>query len=144
MRAFVEMTAGTGYKIEQAKGTSAYIIDRCLPVKVPHNYGYIFGTYAQDGDALDVFLYGWESLPTGVSTEIDVIGIIYGLDQNVSDDKILAYVKGDVQQDYDTYVQECVNYLKTYKEGYEVVGIGDAIEADAVIRMTRAAYEADV
>ncbi len=55
-----------------------------------YNYGFIPGTLAEDGDALDVMVITDEIIPSGTTIQIRTIGMIELLDRGVADNKILA------------------------------------------------------
>lgn len=120
MKAVVEMPMGTTNKWELKNGKM--VIDRLLKIPCPANYGFIPGTLAADNDELDVFIIGDREFAPGDETHIDVIGLFECTDQGVSDDKVLAKMRGiDVPQN-EILSQMCRigHYLMNYKPGFEV------------------------
>ncbi|SHI40325.1 inorganic pyrophosphatase [Mesonia phycicola] len=101
IQAVVEIPAGTNHKIEYNKIEKKFINDtlngkdRIIDF-LPYlgNYGFIPSTYSDpenggDGDALDVLILG-ENITTGSVVEIIPIGMIELLDNEESDNKIIA------------------------------------------------------
>lgn len=124
IRAVIEMPAGTKHKYEMKRGK--LVLDRTLDIRVPHNYGFIPGTLAADGDALDVFVPADESIPAGVEAAVTPVAMAYCKDGGVSDEKVIATLSDlefngeEVKQQVITSI---VEYLKTYKKGFEVISL---------------------
>jgi inorganic pyrophosphatase len=53
---FIEIPKGSSVKYEIDKESGVIMVDRFVygPLFYPYNYGFIPGTHAEDGDALDV------------------------------------------------------------------------------------------
>lgn len=121
--AIVEMPKGTMYKYE-SKGKSL-ILDRVVDQPVPYNYGFIPDTLCGDGDALDVFIYSAESIPPLTQVNIEVLAVIQGLDNGLEDDKIIATIVNDSFSNDSVFgiVQDCSEYLRTYKQGYVIQNV---------------------
>lgn len=65
----------------------------------PFDYGYIPETRGGDGDHLDVFVMGSQSVQMGTIAECRAIGMIELLDRDEKDDKILAIPVKDPASD---------------------------------------------
>ena len=100
-KAVIEIPAGTNHKIEYDIKQQKFLCnqvngkDRIVDyLPYPANYGFIPSTLMDttkggDGDPLDVLVIS-ESLPTATVLEIIPIAIIYMIDDNEADFKILA------------------------------------------------------
>jgi inorganic pyrophosphatase len=123
-KAIVEMPKGTRYKYEVEKITGMLVLDRPIDAPVPFNYGCIPGPLCADNDLLDVFIISVEPIPPLTLVDIEPIGLIEGFDDKKQDDKVLAFVKDDTHSKSVISKEEAtnavVNYLKTYKKGFEV------------------------
>ena len=97
------------------------VVDRVLNVPVPISYGYIPGTLAEDGDALDIFVISNKYLNTGDLVQVRIIGMFECLDQGVSDNKILAVIEGESCNET-ICGSQVANYLLNYKSGFELLG----------------------
>lgn len=62
----------------------------------PFDYGYVPETRGGDGDHLDVFVLGSQSVQMGAIVECRAIGMIELIDRGEKDDKILAVPTGDL------------------------------------------------
>ena len=130
MVAIVEIPEGQRYKYEIKKGV--LVLDRVLDYRVPGNYGYITGTKAKDGDALDVFIAANEALLPTAHVPITVVGAFICKDNGVLDEKLVALIEGrefltDTHRDIE--IHRIRDYLNKYKEGFvvlEYVGAEDA------------------
>lgn len=126
MIALIEMPAGTAFKFEVTKTEPRMLrIDRELPMQVPYSYGFIEGTLAEDGDALDVFVLSRFPIPPMTLVEIEPIALLRCTDNGVQDDKIIARIK-ESQTSWDfmwsSIKEDIVAYLQGYKSGFEVHG----------------------
>lgn len=129
MKAIIEIPAGSFYKTELDKATGEFKVDRQLPIACPHNYGFIEGTLAPDGDALDIFII-FDHLKTGdIVEDYEVIGYFACLDGGVRDDKVVGVPVGLRQYDLWSMVMEVGSYLRKYKKGFEVIRWVDDEEA---------------
>lgn len=128
MKAVIEIPKDSIYKYELNKETNTLVVDRVLPIPVPYNYGYIPGTLSPDGDALDVFIISTQ--PIVPLSEVDIIplGILKCIDNGVSDDKVIASIKGD-RSTNSSALDDIKYYLRTYKEGFIILGYEDAKDA---------------
>lgn len=138
LQAYIEMTANTMGKYELDKTTGKLVLDRYLNVKVPYNYGFIQGTLAPDGDALDVFVLGHPMYPATV-LDVVLVGGFKCIDNGEQDDKLLAIPSffGSLEYSEFTKAEEAVyTYLTTYKKGFEVVESLSPFEAMKVYYST--------
>ena len=134
MIAIVEMPMGTKFKYEIDKNTGRLILDRPISVAIPHNYGFIPNTLADDGDPIDVFIASLEPIPPLTQVTVSFVGIIKGIDKGKQDDKLLAYIVGDEEGrrlvNKSEFLAECLWYLKSYKPDFiikEVLGPQEAV-----------------
>ena len=78
------------YEIDKASG--AMFVDRFLytAVRYPCNYGFVPGTLADDGDPVDVMVYGNRPLVPGAVVGARPVGVFLMEDEAGLDEKILA------------------------------------------------------
>lgn len=129
LMAIIEIPAGSTFKYEHDKETNSLVLDRPLNQPVPFNYGYFDATLCDDGDPLDIFILSSAPIYPLARVKIEIVGVLKCEDGGYQDDKILAYIVGDKQHGYDLASSEIENYLKTYKPGFEVLGLGNKEEA---------------
>ena len=123
--AVIECPKGTRNKYELSKVANVLLLDRVLHSSViyPHDYGLIPGTYAEDGDPLDILvLISHPTLPLTI-VEAKPIGVLFMEDEKGIDEKILAVAEHDpLYKEYEDIVQlphhmldEIQEFFRTYK-----------------------------
>lgn len=95
--AVIEISKGSKKKYELDKESGMLILDRILYTSThyPASYGFIPRTYSEDGDPLDVLVLCQESLDPLTLVRCYPIGVIHMVDDNASDDKIIAIPEKD-------------------------------------------------
>ena len=90
--ALIEIPKGSKMKYEMDKETGYMMLNRVLftATRYPANYGLIPRTLAADGDHLDVLVLCSEPIETNCLVQCYPIGMITMVDQNFSDEKIIA------------------------------------------------------
>lgn len=138
--AIIEMPKGTTLKLERTKTLLRQLrVDRELRVPVPASYGYIPQTLAGDGDPLDVFVISESSIPPLCEVSLEIIGALVCTDNGEQDDKILAVVNGSTASVHED-IRAIRSYLRTYKPGFVVGELVDAISATKLVDQARTAY----
>lgn len=95
--AVVEISKGGKNKYELDKETGMLRLDRVLYTSThyPANYGFIPKTYADDNDPLDVLVLCTEQIMPMTLVDCRPIGILYMIDENEVDEKIIAVPTND-------------------------------------------------
>src|SRR5581483_2890203 len=154
IRMVVEIPKGSSNKYEYDKEVGAFRLDRVLysPVHYPGDYGFIPGTFAADGDPLDVLTVVEESTFTGCAVEVRPIGVGSMVDQKQNDQKIIAVRTHDplygqvhtLEQIFPHLRRAMQHFFNIYKElegrQTSTLGWGDPIEARSVIAESRKEY----
>jgi inorganic pyrophosphatase len=150
----VEIPRGGRNKYEFDKERGVFVLDRVLysSVHYPTDYGFISGTLALDGDALDALVVVDEPTFPGCHVIARPIGVLDMRDEKGPDQKILAVPIGDPRfasirdlHDIDNHwLREIENFFQTYKaledKWTDVVGWEDAEVAAHVIRGAQDLY----
>ncbi len=150
----MEIPAGSRNKYEFDKDRGVFVLDRVLysSVHYPMDYGYIVGTLAEDGDALDALVVVNEPTFPGCHITARPIGVLDMKDEKGPDQKVLVVPLGDPRfhsirdiSDLDPHwLREIENFFQTYKaledKWTEVVGWEDAEAAHRVIGASRDLY----
>lgn len=97
VNAVVEIPKGTRNKIEYDPDDGVFRLDRVLhsPVHYPGDYGFIPGTLAEDGDALDIIVLVTDPTFTGCVLEARPVGVLVMRDEKGRDEKVLAVPQRD-------------------------------------------------
>src|SRR3954463_3226304 len=95
--AIIEIPFGSSVKYELDKASGLLKLDRVLysAVYYPANYGFVPRTYCDDGDPLDVLVFGQEPVHPLTVVDVRAIGVMQMRDDKGIDDKILAVNIGD-------------------------------------------------
>jgi inorganic pyrophosphatase len=88
----VEIPAGSSVKYEIDPETGDLRVDRFLPgaLAYPANYGYLPGTCAGDGDALDALVLTRAPIDPGAIVRIRIVAMLRMVDGGEQDDKLVA------------------------------------------------------
>jgi inorganic pyrophosphatase len=151
----VEIPRGSRNKYEMDKTRGVMVLDRVLysSVHYPTDYGFISGTLALDGDALDALVVVDEPTFPGCHVIARPIGLLEMRDEKGPDQKILAVPIGDprfasirsLHEIDQHWLREIENFFQTYKaleDKYtDVEGWEDAAAAAHAIRAARELFE---
>jgi len=151
----VEIPKGSRNKYEYDKATGHIKFDRMLysSVHYPSDYGFIFDTLAEDGDALDALVLVWEQTFPGCVIEAKPIGLFNMWDEKGPDAKILCVPVHDpfwnhIEKLSDMpphLLKEIAHFFSIYKEleGKKtgVEGWEDREQAVKVIELARNRYK---
>jgi inorganic pyrophosphatase len=94
---------GEPIKYEVDKASGAMFVDRFLytATHYPCNYGFIPNTLSDDGDPVDVMVYGSRALVPGAVVAARPIGVLVMEDEAGQDEKILAVPSKRLTSYYD-------------------------------------------
>lgn len=89
------------YELDKESGT--LFVDRFLytAMNYPCNYGFIPNTLSDDGDPVDVMVYGRRALVPGCVVPVQPVGVLIMEDEAGQDEKILAVPSKSVTPFYD-------------------------------------------
>lgn len=101
VRMIVEIPKNSGNKYEYDSELGVFRLDRALysPMHYPGDYGFIPGTLAPDGDPMDVLVMVEEPSFPGCLIEVRPVGILHMIDEQDTDQKILAVPNGNPRYD---------------------------------------------
>jgi len=151
----VEIPRGSRNKYEYDDETGAIRLDRVLSAAVfyPHEYGFIDGTRAGDGDHTDAIVLIDEHTFPGCRMHARPVGVLLMHDDKGPDEKILCVALGDphyahVQSLADVSPQKLVeveHFFATYKlledKTVDVDGWADVERAKRLLEADRARFE---
>jgi inorganic pyrophosphatase len=121
----VEIPSGSRNKYEYDHARHRFVLDRVLysSVHYPADYGFIEGSLADDGDALDVLVLIAEPTFSGCVVRARPVGVLDMADEKGHDYKILAVAHDDPRWEAATVLEdlsphrlrEIENFFQTYK-----------------------------
>ena len=111
--AVIEISKGGKNKYELDKETGMLRLDRVLYTSThyPANYGFIPKTYAEDNDPLDVLVLCSEQIMPMTLVECRPIGILYMIDEEDKDEKIIAVPINDPSMSIYTDISELPSHM---------------------------------
>src|SRR5660398_260851 len=150
----VEIPKGGRNKYEYDEGLGRFRLDRMLfsSVHYPSDYGYVEGTLAEDGDALDAMVVVGEATFPGCAIWAKPVGPLKMWDEKVLDDKVLCVPVGDPQWNWVDDVADVPEHLLLEIEHFfciykdlemkktRVAGWEEATRAWEVIEESQEAY----
>ena len=153
----VEISQGSILKIEWDRSKAIFVLDRVEPsiYAKPVNYGFIPQTLDEDGDELDTLVVCAEPIPTGVSLEAKIVGILNFEDDGEADHKVVV-VPADDRNTGDSintlddlgerWKQQITEHFTHYKDlkkpgSTKVLGWGDAEAAKSIITESIQRYQ---
>jgi inorganic pyrophosphatase len=148
----VEIPRGSRNKYEFDPELGAIFLDRRLFTSTvyPADYGFVDGTLAGDGDALDALVLVGDPTFPGCRIRVRLVGVFRMVDEKGQDDKLLCVPLRDPLwselRDLDdipaAFRAEIEQFFKVYKELEGVTtrtaGFGDRAEAVQVLEDARA------
>lgn len=146
--AVIEIPAGGKNKYEMDKETGLLRLDRVLYTSThyPANYGFIPRTYAADNDPLDVLVLCQESIVPMTLVRCYPIGVIKMIDNDESDEKIIAIPFNDPSMNQYTDVsqlpkhnfEEIRHFFRVYKSLEEKeTTVSDIYGAEEAMRIIK-------
>ncbi len=111
--AVVEIPKGSKKKYELDKETGFIVLDRILYTSThyPENYGFIPRTYAEDNDPLDVLILCDEEFDPLCLVRCKPIGIVKMIDNDESDEKIIAVSINDPSKNVYNDISELPEHI---------------------------------
>ena len=153
--ATIEISKGSKKKYELDKETGLIILDRILYTSThyPANYGFIPRTLGDDRDPLDVLVICSEDIEPLSLVRCYPIGVMYMLDNDANDEKIIAIPYNDPMYNYYTDIsqlpshtfEEIQHFFSIYKDLEKketaVKEFDGPVEAVAIIEQCIQNYE---
>jgi len=118
--AIIEIPKGSFYKYEINKEIQALKLDRILPIPCPFNYGFLPRTLSADGDPTDIFIVSDYPIIPLTEVKFETVGILLCEDNGVEDNKIIAFIEGDLTVYQYDWVRDIKFYLNNYKTGFVI------------------------
>jgi inorganic pyrophosphatase len=149
---FVEIPGGSRNKYEFDRELGAIVLDRRLftSMSYPADYGYIEGTFGEDGDPLDALVLVGEPTFPGCRIRARPVGVFFMTDEKGPDEKILcvplrdtAWMRvHDVHDIPAEFRDEIEHFFQVYKQLEEkktdTRGFGNRADAERLIDEARA------
>lgn len=119
----IEIRKGNVNKYELDKNTGRLFLDRVngtASMGYPADYGYVPDTLCGDGDPLDAMLIIDESVPQNVVVPARPIGVLYMVDDDEADEKLICVARDDVTKAHIKNVDDLGENFKPMIEHFYV------------------------
>ena len=139
----IEVPMGSKNKYELDKATGLLRLDRVLHSAVfyPANYGFVPRTYCEDGDPLDVLVFGQEPVAPLTVVDVRAIGVMKLRDDKGGDDKLLGVCIGDPAfadyRDFRELPKHVVREMQRFFQDYKALE-GKSVAIDELLGPTEA------
>lgn len=92
LKILIEIPENSKIKYEIDEETWEMTVDRVMPTAFgfPTNYGLVYGTHGEDGDALDALVFTSQPVISGVVIKCQLIGMLEMEDEGGIDHKLVA------------------------------------------------------
>ncbi len=90
----IQVAAGSRDRDVYDERTLEYIETRQISRPYPYAYGFVLGTKAEDGDAVDCYLITKDNLPPGTIVACEPCGLLLQDEDGEVDHKVLAAIPG--------------------------------------------------
>jgi inorganic pyrophosphatase len=148
----IEVPMGSKNKYELDKASGLLRLDRVLYSSVfyPANYGFVPRTYCDDGDPLDVLVFGQEPVAPLTIVDVRAIGVMQMRDEKGIDDKLLSVAIGDPAfadyRDFRELPKHVVREMQRFFQDYKVlegkrVEVAEPRGPDVALRILRDALD---
>jgi inorganic pyrophosphatase len=158
-RAIVETPRGHRSKFDYDPESGLFELAGVLPAGMafPLSFGFVPGTRAQDGDPVDILVLSDEDLPVGTLVTVRLLGVIEAEQTEQGETCRNDRLIGKVAQSHayhdihsleplgSSFTDDLALFFQTYNRlrdrGFDVVAIGDARRAVALIAEAELALE---
>jgi inorganic pyrophosphatase len=94
IKVLIQAEAGSHDKMQYDERTLKPIAAGRVSRPYPYPYGFVLETTAADGDNVDCYVFGDDSLRSGSIVACEVIGLLEQIESGESDHKVLAVIAG--------------------------------------------------
>jgi len=108
---FIENPAGSNVKHHHDEERFLLSQVEQVGAPFPYPYGFVPGTLAPDGDAVDCFVITGRPLQTGDVVTAEVIGLMEQTDANGANHNVLALLPGDPTPDFPAVRDELARFI---------------------------------
>ena len=136
IKILIQVEAGSREKQFYNEKTLEYKETRQVSRPYPYPYGFILGTHAADGDALDCYLITRDKVRSGAIVECEPMGLLQQDEDGEIDDKVLAVLPGQHVEFGQALLKELQDFIydifTQFPEAH--VKVGDILPREAALQ----------
>lgn len=143
IQVLIQVEAGSRERRLYNEKTLEYRETRRMPQPFPYPYGFVIGTSAEDGDAVDCYIITKDKLKAGSIVECEPVGLLEQHEGDEIDHKILASLPGQDVKLGNELLQELQEFiLAIFAHFQEVqVRVGPILPLEAALQHIRACQD---
>ena len=140
IKVLIQAEAGSPNKMRYDEKTLKPIEVGRVSLPYPCPYGFVLGTTAADGDNVDCYVFGDDSLKTGSIVDCEIVGLLEQIESGEPDHKVLAVVAGQKAVLPDGVAEVLEDFIYGVFTQYpdSAVSVGAVQSRDAAVRYVRA------
>jgi len=108
---FIENQAGSDRKHHHDEERFEVVQVEKVQAPFPYPYGFVPGTLAPDGDAVDCFIITGRPLQTGDRVTADIVGLMEQTDGGGDNHNVLAVLPGDPPPDLEVVREQLTRFI---------------------------------
>ena len=136
IKVVIQAEAGSPEKIRYDEKTLEPIEAGRVSRPYPYPYGFVIATTAADGDNVDCYVFGDDSLRSGSIVDCEVVGLLDQIESGEADHKVLAVVAGHERVLPDGVFEVLEDFIYGVFSEYPdcAVSVGPIRSRDAAVR----------
>ena len=143
IKVLIQAEAGSPNKMRYDEKTLKPIEVGRVSLPYPCPYGFILATTAADGDNVDCYVFGDDSLKTGSIVDCEIVGLLEQIESGEPDHKVLAVVAGQKAVLPNGVAEVLEDFIYGVFTQYpdSAVSVGAVQSRDAAVRYVRACQD---
>jgi inorganic pyrophosphatase len=143
IKVLIQVEAGSRDRKLYNEKTLEYRETRQMPQPFPYPYGFIIGTSAEDGDAVDCYLITKDRLKAGTIVECETIGLLEQHEGDEIDHKVLAAMPGQDVETGEELLKELQDFIYSVFAQFQdiQVHVGPILPPEAALQHIQACQD---
>lgn len=143
IKVLIQAEAGSPNKMRYDEKTLKPIEVGRVSLPYPCPYGFVLATTAADGDNVDCYVFGDDSLKTGSIVDCEIVGLLEQIESGEPDHKVLAVVAGQKAVLPNGVAEVLEDFIYGVFTQYpdSAVSVGAVQSRDAAVRYVRACQD---
>lgn len=143
IQVLIQVEAGSRDRRLYNEKTLVYKETRRMPLPFPYPYGFVVGTSAEDGDAVDCYIITKDRLKAGTIVECEPIGLLKQHEGDEIDHKVLAVLPGQVVEISEELLKELQDFIYAIFAHFQEthVRVGPILPIEAALQHIQACQD---
>jgi inorganic pyrophosphatase len=143
IQVLIQVEAGSRDRQLYNEKTLEYRETRRMPQPFPYPYGFVIGTSAEDGDAVDCYIITKDQLKAGTIVACEPVGLLEQHESDEIDHKVLAALPGqnvEISEDLLKELQDFIYAVFAHFQEVEV-RVGPILPVEAALQHIQACQD---